>query len=296
MHNAHLGALDVSRIGLGAMTMAGTYTTEGAVDDAESIRTIHRALDLGVTHIDTAEVYGPFHSEEVVGKALVGRRDDVVIATKFGLVSHAGGGPGTMDSSAANIRVAVEGSLTRLGTDHIDLYYQHRVDPSTPIEETAAAVGELVAEGKVLHFGLSEAAPATIRRAHAVHPVAALQTEYSLWTRDVEDEILPLLRELGIGLVPYSPLGHGLLTGHIRTVDDFPDDDWRKTNPRFTGDNFTRNLAIVDEVRAIGAENGATPAQTALAWLLTRGHDIVPIPGPAASPASRRTPRPTSSP
>ena len=175
MHNAHLGALDVSRIGLGAMTMAGTYTTEGAVDDAESIRTIHRALDLGVTHIDTAEVYGPFHSEEVVGKALVGRRDDVVIATKFGLVSHAGGGPGTADSSAANIRAAVEGSLQRLGTDHIDLYYQHRVDPSTPIEETAAAVGELVAEGKVLHFGLSEAAPATIRRAHAVHPVAALQ-------------------------------------------------------------------------------------------------------------------------
>jgi aryl-alcohol dehydrogenase-like predicted oxidoreductase len=279
MHKAHLGALDVSRIGLGAMTMAGTYTTEGAVDDAESIRTIHRALDLGVTHIDTAEVYGPFHSEEVVGKALIGRRDDVVIATKFGLVSHAGGGSGTADSSAANIRVAVEGSLRRLATDHIDLYYQHRVDPSTPIQETAAAVGELVAEGKVLHFGLSEAAPATIRRAHAVHPVAALQTEYSLWTRDVEDEILPLLRELGIGLVPYSPLGHGLLTGHIRTVDDFADDDWRKTNPRFTGDNFTRNLAIVDEVRAIGAENGATPAQTALAWLLTRGHDIAPIPG-----------------
>src|SRR5829696_8590499 len=279
MKHVSLGGLDVSRIGLGAMTMAGVYTTGGGLDDTESIRTIHRALDLGVTHIDTAEVYGPFHSEEVVGKALVGCRDDVVIATKFGLVSHAGGGPGTVDSSAANIRVAVEGSLTRLGTDHIDLYYQHRVDPSTPIEETAAAVGELVAEGKVLHFGLSEAAPATIRRAHAVHPVAALQTEYSLWTRDVEDEILPLLRELGIGLVPYSPLGHGLLTGHIRTVDDFPDDDWRKTNPRFTGDNFTRNLAIVDEVRAIGAENGATPAQTALAWLLTRGHDIAPIPG-----------------
>lgn len=279
MRNAHLGALDVSRIGLGAMTMAGTYTSEGAVDDAESIRTIHRALDLGVTHIDTAEIYGPFHSEEVVGKAVVGRRDDVVIATKFGLVSHAGGGPGALDSSAANIRAAVEGSLQRLGTDRIDLYYQHRVDPSTPIEETAAAVGELVAEGKVLHFGLSEAAPATIRRAHAVHPVAALQTEYSLWTRDVDDEILPLLRELGIGLVPYSPLGHGLLTGQIRTVDDFADDDWRRTNPRFTGENFHRNLAIVDEVRAIGAENGATPAQTALAWLLTRGADIAPIPG-----------------
>src|SRR4051812_4838693 len=279
MQNAHLGALAVSRIGLGAMTMAGTYTTEGAVDDAESIRTIHRALDLGVSHIDTAEIYGPFHSEEVVGKALAGRRDDVVIATKFGLVSHAGDGPGTVDSSAANVWAAVVGSLQRLGTDHIDLYYQHRVDPRTPIEETAAAVGELVAEGKVLHFGLSEAAPATIRRAHAVHPVAALQTEYSLWTRDVEDEILPLLRELGIGLVPYSPLGHGLLTGQIRSVDDFGDDDWRKTNPRFTGDNFHRNLAIVDEVSAIGAENGATPAQTALAWLLTRGDDIAPIPG-----------------
>ena len=280
MRNAHLGTLDVSRIGLGAMTMAGTYTSEGAIDDAESIRTIHRALDLGVTHIDTAEIYGPFHSEEVVGKAIAGRRHGVVIATKFGLVSHAaGGGPGAVDSTAANIKAAVEGSLQRLGTDYIDLYYQHRVDPNTPIEETAAAVADLISQGKVLHFGLSEAAPATIRRAHAVHPVAALQTEYSLWTRDVEDQILPLLRELGIGLVPYSPLGHGLLTGQIRTVDDFADNDWRKTNPRFTGENFTRNLAIVDEVRAIGADNGATPAQTALAWLLTRGTDIAPIPG-----------------
>ena len=279
MKNAHLGSLEVSRIGLGAMTMAGTYTSEGGLDDAESIRTIHRALDLGVTHIDTAEVYGPFHSEEVVGRAIKGRRDQVVIATKFGLVSHAGGGPGIVDSSPANIKAAVEGSLRRLGTDHIDLYYQHRVDRATPIEETAGAVAELIAEGKVLHFGLSEASPDTIRRAHAVQPVAALQTEYSLWTRDVEAEILPLLRELGIGFVPYSPLGHGLLTGQIRTVDDFADDDWRKTNPRFTGENFTRNLAIVDEVQAIGAEIGATPAQTALAWILTRGDDIAPIPG-----------------
>ncbi|MBF4632577.1 aldo/keto reductase [Clavibacter michiganensis subsp. phaseoli] len=280
MKNAHLGQLTVSRIGLGAMTMAGTYTAEGATDDTESIATIHRALELGVTHIDTAEVYGPFHSEEVVGKAIAGRRDDVVIATKFGLVSHAAGGGGrSIDSSPANIRTAVEGSLTRLGTDHIDLCYQHRVDPNTPIEETAQTVADLVAEGKVLHFGLSEASVATIRRAHAVHPVAALQTEYSLWTRDVEDEILPLLRELGIGFVPYSPLGHGLLTGQIRTVDDFPDNDWRKTNPRFTGENFTKNLAIVDEVRAIGAENGATPAQTALAWILAQGDDIAPIPG-----------------
>ena len=279
MQNAHLGALSVSRLGLGAMTMAGTYTSEGGLDDAESIRTIHRALDLGVTHIDTAEIYGPFLGEEIVGRALAGRRDDVVIATKFGLVSHSGGGPGTVDSSAANVKAAVEGSLRRLGTDRIDLYYQHRVDQHTPIEETAAAVAELVAEGKVLHFGLSEASPATIRRAHAVHPLAALQTEYSLWTRDVEAEILPLLRDLGIGLVPYSPLGHGLLTGQIQSVADFADDDWRKSNPRFTGDNFVRNLAIVDEVRAIGAEIGATPAQTALAWLLAHGDDIAPIPG-----------------
>ncbi|MFI6793046.1 aldo/keto reductase [Nonomuraea sp. NPDC050383] len=243
------------------------------------MRTIHRALELGVTHIDTAEIYGPFHSEEIVGKALKGRRDDVVVATKFGLVSHSGGGPGVIDSSADNVKAAVEGSLKRLGTDHIDLYYQHRVDPSTPIEETIGALAELVAEGKVRHIGLSEAGPETIRRAHAVHPVAALQTEYSLWTRNVEAEILPLLRELGIGFVPYSPLGHGLLTGKIRTVEDFTDDDWRKTNPRFTGENFQRNLRIVDEVQAIGAEIGATPAQTALAWLLTRGDDIAPIPG-----------------
>ncbi len=281
MKTAQLGDLTVSRIGLGAMTMAGTYTSEGALDDTESIRTIHRALELGVTHIDTAEIYGPFHSEEVVGQAIKGRRDDVVIATKFGLVSHNSDSPEgrVIDSSPANIKTAVEGSLTRLGTDYIDLYYQHRVDPNTPIEETAGAVADLIAEGKVLHFGLSEASPQTIRRAHAVQPVTALQTEYSLWTRDVEDEILPLLRELGIGFVPYSPLGHGMLTGQIRTVADFADDDWRKTNPRFAGENFQRNLQIVDEVRAIGAEIGATPAQTALAWILTRGNDIAPIPG-----------------
>jgi aryl-alcohol dehydrogenase-like predicted oxidoreductase len=279
MKNAHLGRLEVSRIGLGAMTMAGTCTSEGGLDNAESIRTIHRALDLGVTHIDTAEIYGPFLSEEIVGEAVKGRRDQVVIATKFGLVSHSGGGPGVADSTAANLKAAVEGSLKRLGTDHIDLYYQHRVDPHTPIEETAQAVADLITEGKVLYFGLSEASPETIRRAHAVQPVTALQTEYSLWTRDVEAEILPLLRQLGIGFVPYSPLGHGLLTGQIRTVDDFVDDDWRKTNPRFTGENFRRNLAIADEVTATGAETGATPAQTALAWLLTRGDDIAPIPG-----------------
>lgn len=279
MKNAQLGSLQVSRIGLGAMTMAGTYTSEGALDDTESIRTIHRALDLGVNHIDTAEIYGPYLSEEIVGEAIKDRRDQVVVATKFGLVSHAGDGPGNVDSSPANVRTAVEGSLKRLGTDRIDLYYQHRVDPQMPIEETAGAVGDLIAEGKVLHFGLSEASPTTIRRAHAVTPVSALQTEYSLWTRDVEDEILPLLRELGIGFVPYSPLGHGMLTGQIRSVDDFPDDDWRKDNPRFIGENFHRNLRIVDEVRAIGAEIGATPAQTALAWILTKGDDFAPIPG-----------------
>jgi aryl-alcohol dehydrogenase-like predicted oxidoreductase len=261
------------------MTMAGTYTSGGGLDDDESVRAIHRALDLGVTHIDTAEIYGPYLSEEIVGRAIRGRRDEVVVATKFGLVSHAGGGPGTIDSSPANVRAAVEGSLRRLGTDHIDLYYQHRVDPGTPIEETAGAVAELVAEGKVRHFGLSEASARTIRRAHAVHPVSALQTEYSLWTRDVEAEILPVLRELGIGFVPYSPLGHGLLTGRLRSADEILDDDWRKTNPRFVGENFARNLRLVDEVRAIGAEIGATPAQTALAWILTRGDDIAPIPG-----------------
>ena len=224
MRDAHLGALEVSRIGLGAMTMAGTYTSGGGLDDTESIATIHRALDLGVTHIDTAEVYGPYHSEELVGRAIAGRRDAVVVATKFGLVSHADGRVGTPDSSPANIATAVEGSLRRLGTDHIDLYYQHRVDPNTPIEDTVGALAELVAAGKVRHIGLSEAAPATIRRAHVVHPIAALQTEYSLWARDPEIELIPLLRELGIGFVPYSPLGHGFLTGALRSPADIPDD------------------------------------------------------------------------
>jgi aryl-alcohol dehydrogenase-like predicted oxidoreductase len=202
-----------------------------------------------------------------------------VVATKFGFVSHAGGGPGVLDSSPANIRTAVEGSLKRLGTDRIDLYYQHRVDPHTPIEDTVGALAELVAEGKVLHIGLSEAAPATIRRAHAVHPIAALQTEYSLWTRDPEAELLPLLRELGIGFVPYSPLGHGFLTGTIRSPEDLADDDWRKNNPRFTEGNFEKNLRIVDEVKAVASELDATPAQIALAWLLAQGDDIAPIPG-----------------
>src|SRR4051794_16903833 len=278
MRTINLGDLTVSRIGLGCMGMSFAYTGAGT-DDAESIRTIHRALDLGVTHLDTAEIYGPFANEELVGRALEGRRNQMVLATKFGLVSHSGGGPGVFDSSPANVRAAVEGSLKRLRTDHIDLYYQHRVDPKTPIEETVGALSKLVAEGKVRHIGLSEAGPATIRRAHAVHSIAALQTEYSLWTRDPEAELLPLLRGLGIGFVPYSPLGHGFLTGKIRSPDDLAGDDWRKTNPRFTGENFQRNLRIVDEVEAVAAETGATPAQIALAWLLAQGDDIAPIPG-----------------
>jgi aryl-alcohol dehydrogenase-like predicted oxidoreductase len=278
MKHISLGGLDVSRIGLGTMAMSGYYLDPDS-SEAESIRTIQRALDLGVTHIDTAEIYGPYVNEELVGRAIQGRRDAVVLATKFGFVSHAGGGPGVLDSSPANIRTAVEGSLKRLGTDHIDLYYQHRVDPNTPIEDTVGALAELVAEGKVRHIGLSEAGPATIRRAHAVHPIAALQTEYSLWTRDPEAELLSLLRELGIGFVPYSPLGHGFLTGKIRSTEQLDDDDWRKTNPRFTGENFQRNLRIVDEVEAVASEAGATPAQVALAWLLAQGDDIAPIPG-----------------
>jgi len=279
MKHITLGGLDVSRIGLGAMTMAGIYTSGGGLDDGESIRTIHRALELGVTHIDTAEVYGPYHSEELVGRAVKGRRDQVVVATKFGLISYSGREAGLPDSSPKSIRTSVEGSLERLGTDYIDLYYQHRVDPATPIEETVGALADLVAEGKVRYIGLSEAGPDTIRRANDVHPVAALQTEYSLWTRDPETELLPLLRELGIGFVPYSPLGHGFLTGQLHTVDDIPDDDWRKTNPRFVGENFERNLDIVEEVKVVAAEVGATLAQVALAWLLAQGDDIAPIPG-----------------
>src|SRR6185369_2729267 len=278
MRSVSLGSLDVSRLGLGCMGMSAAYTGAGA-DDAESIRTIHRALDLGVTFLDTAEIYGPYHNEELVGRAIKERRDAVVLATKFGMVSHAGGGPGNLDSSPANIRTAVEGSLKRLGTDRIDLYYQHRVDPDTPIEDTVGALAELVTEGKIRHIGLSEAGITTIRRANAVHPITALQSEYSLWTRDPEPEVLPLLRELGIGFVPYSPLGKGFLTGTIRSTDQFAENDFRATNPRFTGENFQRNLAIADEVTAIAGEAGATPAQVAIAWLLTKGDDIAPIPG-----------------
>jgi aryl-alcohol dehydrogenase-like predicted oxidoreductase len=276
MRTARLRDLEVARIGLGAMGMSGVY---GAPDEAESIRTIHRALDLGVTLLDTAEVYGPYHNEELVGRAISGRRDQVVLATKFGMISHTGRGPGRLDSSPASIRTAVEGSLTRLGTDHIDLYYQHRVDPGTPIEDTIGAMAELIAEGKIRHIGLSEAWTGTIRRAHAVHPITALQSEYSLWTRDPEAEVLPVLRELRIGFVPYSPLGRGFLTGQIRSLDDLEDGDFRKTNPRFESENFEHNLRVADEVRQIAAEAGATPAQVALAWLLAQGDDIAPIPG-----------------
>ena len=278
MKHVTLGDLDVGRIGLGAMGMSAAYTGAGT-DDAESIRTIHRAIDLGVTLIDTAEIYGPYANEELVGKALEGRRDDVVLATKFGMVSHGGDGPGHLDSSPANIRTAVEGSLRRLGTDRIDLYYQHRVDPKTPIEDTVGALAELVGEGKVRHIGLSEAGVDNIRRAHAVFPITALQSEYSLWTRDPEPRVLPVLRELGIGFVAYSPLGRGFLTGQIKSTADFDDGDSRKTNPRFEGENFERNLRAVAEVEAIAAEVGVTPAQVALAWLLSRGDDIAPIPG-----------------
>src|ERR1700712_2325595 len=281
MKHVMIGELDVARIGLGAMGMSFAYTGAGT-DDAESIRTIHRAIDLGVTLIDTAEVYGPYTNEELVGKALKGRRDDVVLATKFGMISHRGGGPGQLDSSPASIRVAVEGSLRRLDTDRIDLYYQHRVDPSTPIEDTVGTLPELGQEGKIRYLGLSEAWVDTIRRAHSVHPITALQSEYSLWTRDQEPEVLPVLRELGIGLVAYSPLGRGFLTGQIRSaadVDALDENDNRKTNPRFLGENLERNLVAAQEVEAIAAEVGATPAQVALAWLLAQGDDIVPIPG-----------------
>jgi aryl-alcohol dehydrogenase-like predicted oxidoreductase len=278
MKRINLGTLEVSRIGLGTMGMSIAYTGAGT-DDAESIRTILRALELGLTLIDTAEIYGPFINEELVGRAISGRRGQVVLATKFGLFSHAGGGPDILDSSPANIRTALEGSLRRLGVDYIDLYYQHRVDPNTPIEDTVGALAELVTEGKVRHIGLSEAGPDTIRRAHAVHPITALQSEYSLWTRDPETRTLPVLRELSIGFVAYSPLGRGMLTGKVRSTDDLADSDFRKTNPRFTGENFQRNLSSADEVRSIADEVGCTSAQVSLAWLLAQGDDIAPIPG-----------------
>jgi len=278
MKQAQLGALTVSRLGLGCMGMSSAYTGFGT-DDEASIRTVHRALELGVTFIDTAEIYGPFTNEELLAKALKGKRDRAVLATKFGFVSHSGRPPGQLDSSAESIKKAVEGSLTRLQTDHIDLYYQHRVDPGTPIEETVGAVAELVAQGKVRHIGLSEAGPETIRRAHATHPIAAVQSEYSLFTRDPEAKVLPTLRELGIGFVPYSPLGRGLLTGTITSTKDLDANDSRQSNPRFSEENFDHNLQLAEQVKQVASDLGATPAQVALAWLLAQGDDIAPIPG-----------------
>jgi aryl-alcohol dehydrogenase-like predicted oxidoreductase len=278
MKHISLGGLDVSRIGLGAMSMSAFYTGAGS-DDAEAVRTIHRALDLGVTFVDTAEIYGPFTNEELVGRALKGRRDNVVLATKFGLLSHPDVTERNIDSSPKNIRTALEGSLKRLDVDHVDLYYQHRVDPKTPIEDTVGTLAELVREGKIRHIGLSEPSAATIRRAHAVHPITAVQNEYSLWTRDPESDVLPTLRELGVGLVAYSPLGRGFLTGAIRSLDQMDSTDFRRNNPRFAEENFQQNLRIVDEVEAVAKEVGATPAQVALAWLLSQGDDIAPIPG-----------------
>jgi aryl-alcohol dehydrogenase-like predicted oxidoreductase len=279
MRTAPLGSqgLVVSRQGLGCMGMSEFY---GEGDDAESIATIHRALELGVTLIDTADIYGPDTNERLVGRAIADRRDRVVLATKFGIVRD----PNDPAARGANgrpeyVRSACEASLQRLGVDHIDLYYQHRVDPRTPIEETVGAMAELVAEGKVRFLGLSEAAPATIRRAHATHPISALQTEYSLFARQPEDEILPTLRELGIGFVPYSPLGRGLLTGVVRSLDDLTEGDFRRSQPRFQGPNLEANLAVVARIEAVAAAKGATPAQVALGWVHAQGEDLVPIPG-----------------
>ena len=262
-------------LGLGCMGISFAYGPPAEESGTEAIR---RALDLGITLIDTAEIYGPFRNEEVVGAAIAGRRDEVQLATKFGFSFTEGKRIDGVNGSPANAKQALEGSLKRLGVDHVDLWYQHRVDPKVPIEETVGAMGEAVAAGKVRYLGLSEASAATIRRAHATHPIAAVQSEYSLWSREVEDEVLPALRELGIGFVPYSPLGRGFLTGTVN-AEALPEDDFRRTNPRFAGDNGARNAAILEIVRAVAAKHGATPAQVALAWVLGRGEDIVPIPG-----------------
>ncbi len=270
-------ALQVAALGLGCMGMSEFY---GTTDESEAVTTIHRALDLGVTLLDTADMYGPFTNEVLVGRAIADRRDQVVLATKFGNVRDAEDSSFRgIDGSPDYVRRACDASLQRLGLDHIDLYYQHRVDKTVPIEETVGAMAELVAAGKVRHLGLSEASVDTIRRAHAVHPITALQTEYSLWTRHVESEILPLLRELGIGLVPYSPLGRGFLTGTITSADDLAADDFRRHNPRFTGDALSANLALVEAVRDLAAAKGVTAGQLALAWVLAQGDDVVPIPG-----------------
>lgn len=268
---------EVSAIGLGCMGMAAFYGQ--ASDEVQATAVIHRALDLGVTFFDTAEMYGPHTNEIQVGKALAGRRNDAFVATKFGIGYNADRTALAVDGTPANVRRAIEGSLKRLNMDHVDLYYLHRVDPNTPIEETVGAMGELVKEGKVRFLGLSEAAPETIRRGHAEHPITALQTEYSLWSREPEDGILDTVRELGIGFVPYSPLGRGFLSGDIKSIDDLEPGDFRRSNPRFIGENFQKNLDLVEAIKGIAADKGVTAAQLALAWVLAQGEDLVPIPG-----------------
>ena len=271
--------LEVSEIGLGCMGMSAFY---GSTDENEAVKTIHRALELGIDFLDTAEMYGPYENERLVGKAVAGNRDEYVIATKFGVVADPTEDEPQrrrLDGSPENVRRSVEGSLERLGTEHVDLYYQHRMDPDVPIEETVGAMAKLVEEGKVRHLGLSEAKPETIRRAHAVHPIAAVQTEYSLWTRELEAEILPTLRELGIGLVSYSPLGRGFLSGRFSSPEDLDEGDFRRNGPRFTGENLEANRAIVEKIGEIAEEKQVTQAQLALAWVLARGEDVVPIPG-----------------
>ena len=282
MDHRKLGTLEVSALGLGCMGMSAFY---GSTDDEESIATIHRAKELGIDFLDTAQLYGPMTNEELVGRAIAGHRDEWVIATKFARRIEPTTKPGDLstlgplDGSPEHVKSSIEGSLKRLGTDYVDLYYQHRVDPNVPIEETVGAMAELVQEGKIRHIGLSEAAPETIRRAHAVHPITAVQTEYSLWSRDPEQEIIPTCRELGIGFVPYSPLGRGFLSGRFKSPDELDANDFRRHGPRFTGENLDANLKLAGKVAEIAQEKGVTPAQLALAWVLAQGEDLVPIPG-----------------